>query len=200
MVLVNKVDTDFDRSHLPRVAWTLIYGGVRNVAILDGGFNKWISEDRSVSGKIFASPAVAYTGALQERISVSKPYVERCLADSQNTTIVDSRAPGDFFGVTPMMMSSKSGHIPGAVCLPAEWAFTTEGKFKKLEELGAMARGVAGNNRQKQIIVYCGVGGYAATWWFIFSEMLGYQDVRVYDGSIQEWIMDPKAPLIRYQW
>ena len=200
VVLVNKVDTDFDRSHLPRVAWTLIYGGVKSVSVLDGGFNKWISEGRSVSVKISSSPEAIYTGAFQDWISVSKSYVERYLSDFQDTAIVDNRAPADFFGVTPMMPPSQSGHIPGAACLPAEWAFTSEGKFRKLEELEAMAQGVVGSNREKRIIVYCGVGGYASTWWFIFSEMLGFQNVRVYDGSIQEWIMDPKAPLIRYQW
>jgi thiosulfate/3-mercaptopyruvate sulfurtransferase len=200
VVLVNKIDSDFDRSHLPRVAWTLIYGGVKSVAILDGGFNAWISEGRSVSTKTFTPPEVTFTGALQEWISVSKPYVERCISDSQDTTIVDSRSPGDFFGITPMMISSKIGHIPGAACLPVEWAFTAEGKFRKLEELRAIAQGIVGKKREKQIIVYCGVGGYASTWWFVFSEMLGYQNVRVYDGSIQEWIMDPEAPVIRYQW
>ena len=200
VVLVNKIDSDFDRSHPPYVGWTLIYGGVKNVAILDGGYNKWISESRAVSTKIFTPGEETYSGAFQERISVSKRYVERHLSDSQNTTIVDSRSPEDFFGVTPMMLSSKSGHIPGAGCLPAAWAFTAKGTFKELEELEAMTQGIVGSNRGKQIIVYCGVGGFASTWWFIFSEMLGYQDVRLYSGSIQEWIMDPQAPVNRYQW
>jgi thiosulfate/3-mercaptopyruvate sulfurtransferase len=200
VVLVNKVDSDFDRCHPLRVAWTLIYGGVKSVSVLDGGFNKWTSEDRSVSTKISTSPETIYTGAFQEWISVSKSYVERCVSESRDVAIVDNRAPGDFFGVSPMMVSGKSGHIPGAACLPAEWAFTAKGTFRKLEELEAMAQGVVGSNREKQIIVYCGVGGYATTWWFIFSEMLGYQDVRVYDGSIQEWLMDRDAPVIRYQW
>jgi thiosulfate/3-mercaptopyruvate sulfurtransferase len=200
VVLVNKIDTDFDRSHLPRVAWTLIYAGVKRVSILDGGFNKWMSEGRPVSTDIFTPRETAYAGAIQDRILVSKQSVERCLSDLKNTTIVDSRAPGDFFGVSPMMSPSRSGRIPGAKCLPAEWAFTAEGSFRNFEELEAMAKGIAGSNREKRIIVYCGVGGYAATWWYIFSEMLGYRNVQVYDGSIQEWIMDPKAPMVRYQW
>ncbi|MBN2318790.1 MAG: sulfurtransferase [Acidobacteria bacterium] len=200
VVLVNKIDGDFDRSHPPYVGWTLIYGGVKNVAILDGGYNKWTSESRAVSTKIFTPREETYSGAFQERISVSKRYVESNLSDSRNTTIVDSRSPEDFFGVAPMMLSSKSGHIPGAACLPAAWAFTAKGTFKDLEELEAMAQGVVGSNREKRIIVYCGVGGFASTWWFVFSEMLGYRDVRLYSGSIQEWMMDPEAPVTRYQW
>jgi thiosulfate/3-mercaptopyruvate sulfurtransferase len=200
VVLVNKTDADFDRSHPPYVGWTLIYGGVKNVAILDGGYNKWISENRAVSKKEFIPGEETYAGAFQERILASKRYVERNLSDSQNTAIVDSRSPEDFFGVSPMMVSPKSGHIPGAVCLPAAWAFTAKGTFKELHELEAMAQGVVGSDRRKQIIVYCGVGGFASTWWFIFSEMLGYRDVRLYNGSIQEWMMDPQAPVDRYQW
>ena len=200
VVLVNKTDSDFERSHAPYVGWTLIYGGVKNVAILDGGYNKWISENRVVSKKEFIPREETYTGAFQEGILASKQYVERNLSDPRNTAIVDSRSPEDFFGVTPMMLSSKSGHIPGAVCLPAAWAFTAKGTFRELKELEAMAQGVVGSDRGKQIIVYCGVGGFASTWWFIFSEMLGYRDVRLYNGSIQEWTMDPQAPLERYRW
>ncbi|MBN2242835.1 MAG: sulfurtransferase [Acidobacteria bacterium] len=202
VVLVNKVDTDFDRAHLPRVAWTLIYGGVQAVSILDGGLNKWISEGRPVSTDPFAPREAAYEGVIQEKIRISKPDLVRILSfsGSEAAAIIDSRAPGDFFGVSAMMPSSKSGHIPGAACLPVDWAFTALGAFRKTEELEAMAKGVVGSDRDRQIIVYCGVGGYAATWWYIFSEMLGYRNARVYDGSIQEWIMDPEAPLVRYEW
>jgi thiosulfate/3-mercaptopyruvate sulfurtransferase len=200
VVLVNNIDTEFARSHLPCVAWTLIYGGVKSVAILDGGYKKWTSEGRDVAGEPYIPPAKAYTGTFQERVLALKSDVERCLLNPQQVAIVDSRTPEDFFGISPLMLSPKSGHIPGAVCLPAPWAFTAEGAFRKFEDLEAMAHGAVGPNPEKHIIVYCGVGGFASTWWFIFSEMLGYDNVQLYNGSIQEWMMDAEAPVVKYQW
>ena len=122
VVLVNAIDSDFDRSHPPYVGWTLICGGVKNVAILDGGYNKWVSENRAVSAETSRPREEAYSGAFRGELSVSKQYVERRLSGMHNTAIVDSRSPEDFFGVSPVMFSSRSGHIPGAACLPAAWA------------------------------------------------------------------------------
>jgi len=199
VVLVNENKGDFDRGHVVRVAWTLIYGGVKSVAILDGGYDKWTSEGRAVSAEPYVYPAVAYAGTFRDQISVSKLSVKSQLNSSQ-ATILDNRMPEDFFGISPWVVPSKAGHIPGAVCLPISWAFTAKGIFKDLKELEAIAQGVVGNDLKKQIITYCGVGGFAPTWWFVLSEMLGYEKVGVYDGSIEEWTADPEAPVIKYRW
>jgi thiosulfate/3-mercaptopyruvate sulfurtransferase len=50
-----------------------------------------------------------------------------------------------------------------------------------------MAAGVVGGPRSQEIIVYCGVGGYASSWWFVLTQVLGYENVKIYDGSAQEW-------------
>ena len=52
----------------------------------------------------------------------------------------------------------------------------------------------------QEIIVYCGVGGYARAWWFVLTQILGYRDVKFYDGSAQDWTRDPEMPLKMYQW
>jgi len=201
VVLVNKSNNDFDRGHATRWAWTLIYGGVKSVAILDGGFNKWESEGKAISREAFTPKPKNYTGAFQEKIVVSKSEVESYLLNSPDTTILlDNRMPEDFFGVSPWMVGPKAGHIAGALCLPISWAFTAKGTYRARKELEAIAAGLIGSDLQKRIILYCGVGGYAPTWWFVFSEILGYQNVQVYDGSIEDWIKDPDAPVIQYRW
>ena len=109
--------------------------------------------------------------------------------------IVDARIPEEYFGIT-----LKEGHIKSAVNLPTPWVFTSAGTFLEIRSLEAMAENVIGTDRSKEVIVYCGVGGYASTWWFLLTQMLGYRNVRVYDGSIEEWIQDPDAPLSTYRW
>jgi thiosulfate/3-mercaptopyruvate sulfurtransferase len=63
-----------------------------------------------------------------------------------------------------------------------------------------MASGVIGTNKSKEYIIYCGVGPYAMVWSYIMTEMLGYKDVKVYDGSMQEWVMDPIGPISIFTW
>jgi thiosulfate/3-mercaptopyruvate sulfurtransferase len=122
----------------------------------------------------------------------SKDHVLRRIGKS---VIVDTRVPEEYFGAT-----SKQGHIKSAVSLPTPWIFTDEGVFRNERELQRMAEGVLGKNKSKEVILYCDVGGYASTWWFLLTQMLGYQNVKVYDGSIQEWIKDPGAPLTAFSW
>lgn len=197
VVIIGQTDSDYDRADATRAAWTLIYGGVEDVAILNGGFTKWVAESRTVTTELYTPPIEVYTGQFNKRITVDKSYVRHFL---HRATIIDARIPEDFFGVSPLMFSEREGHIAGAACLPTPWIFTDTGTFKDADILREMASGVIGKNRQSRVIVYCGVGGYAATWWFVLSEILGYHKVRVYDGSIQEWTRDPNAPVEKYSW
>lgn len=198
VVLIGSTDSDYERADCSRVGFTLIYGGIRDVALLDGGMNKWASEGRETTEEPYTAPSVVYSGSFNKRIAVSKKYVRWHLHGSAQ--IVDARVPGDFFGVNPLEFSEREGHIIGAVNLPTPWIFTTDGSYRSVDELGMMARNVVGANPFKRVIVYCGVGGYAATWWYMLSEVLGYQKVRMYDGSIQEWSSDADAPMRKFTW
>ena len=198
VVLIGSTASDYERADCSRVGFTLIYAGVRNVALLDGGMEKWVAEGREVTDEPYTAPSVVYSGSFKKRIAVSKQYVARHLHGSAK--IVDARVPGDFFGVNPLEFSEREGHIFGAVNLPTPWIFTPEGTYRPVEELGKMAWNVVGPNPFKRVIVYCGVGGYAATWWYMISEVFGYHKVRMYDGSIQEWTQDPDAPMQKFRW
>jgi thiosulfate/3-mercaptopyruvate sulfurtransferase len=198
VVLVGKTDSDYDRADCSRVGFTLVYAGVRNVALLDGGMNKWVAEGRQTTEDPYTPPSVVYSGSFNKKIAVSKEYVTRHLFG--HTTIVDARVPGDFFGVNPLEFSEREGHIFRAVNLPTPWVFLADGTYRPVEELEQMAHNVVSRNPYKRVIVYCGVGGYAATWWWMLSEVLGYQKVRMYDGSIQEWTRDPDAPMQKFRW
>jgi len=197
VVVVNKTDTPFNLADATRVACTLLYGGVKNVAVLNGGHNKWVKERKPISDKILKPKTVAYKGKISRAMFVSKEYVQKKIGES---VIIDARSPSDFFGATQDLFAQRAGHIPGAVCLPAPWVWTNEGTYKNIKELRDMAIGIVGKDRSEEIIIYCGVGGYSSTWCFVLREVLGYTNVKIYDGSAEEWTRDPEAPVIKYRW
>jgi thiosulfate/3-mercaptopyruvate sulfurtransferase len=192
VVIVSRTETDFGRADGTRVAWTCTVAGIKNVAMLDGGYSKWARENKAIATDSVSVSEMTYTGRIDRSSVASKAYV---LGRMNKLTIADNRSPEDYFGIT-----SKAGHIKGALNLPTPWAFNTDGTFKKQEDLRSMAAGVLGIDKRKAIVVYCGVGGYASTWWFLLTQVLGYQNVKLYDGSFEEWTLDPKAPVQSYTW
>jgi len=189
-----------------RVAVTLIYAGVRNVAILDGGYNKWVKDEGDVSNEPTTPAPSSYDGDINEGMFVSKGYLER---KTLKAVVVDARDADVYFGVTLEPWCKRAGHIPGAKCLPVPWFWDFSkdneggviyGTYKASEMLKAMVLPSVGNRKAKRVIIYCGVGGYSSTMCFVLSEVLGYKNVKIYDGSAQEWTADPMAPVSKYVW
>ena len=178
----------FGFANATRVADTLIYAGVKNVAILDGGYPKWVAGGRPTDKMATAASPVAYQAAVDEAMFVPMSYVQNHIADA---VIVDARDSAVYSGAVTEPFASKPGHIPNAKSLPAPWIWNENpnGTYtcKDAKTLHAMASAVAGNPGNQEIIVYCGVGGYASSWWFTLTQVLGYQNVKIYDGSAQEW-------------
>jgi thiosulfate/3-mercaptopyruvate sulfurtransferase len=192
VVVVNKTDTDWNRADATRVAWTCIVSGVSNASVLDGGYNRWLKLGKPVTADITLPDARTYNGISDQSSLITKSEVMRKIGHS---IILDARLPEDYFGV-----STGKGHIKSAVNLPAPWAYNTDGTFRNQSDLKAMASGTAGPDTKREIILYCEVGGFASTWWFILSEVLDYPNVRLYDGSFQEWERDPEAPISIFRW
>lgn len=194
-----------------RVAVTLIYAGVKNVAILDGGYPKWVEEGKDITTDIPGVEPVLYEGPVNAAMFVSTEYVNEHL---KKAVILDARDADVYFGTAIEPYALKPGHIPNARCLSAPWIWelNPEGTYytyRDDEILGEMASGVIGKymyphfgkhkgQRTKEIIVYCGVGGYGSSWWFVLTQMLGYKNVKFYDGSAQAWVRD--YDMVPYQW
>jgi thiosulfate/3-mercaptopyruvate sulfurtransferase len=197
VVIVGKIDTVADQVNLTRVAWTLIYGGIENVAVLDGGFNKWKEAKKPVSTETVKPKAGTYQGKVNKSLFATKDYV---ISKIGKANIIDTRMPDFFFGVSKLDFVERAGHVKGAVPLPSPWIFTKDGTFKSKEDLEAMAAGVIGRDISKESITYCDTGRLCSGWWFVLREMLGYKDVKSYDGSSQEYAKDPNAPMVKYTW
>jgi thiosulfate/3-mercaptopyruvate sulfurtransferase len=180
----------FGLANATRVADTLIYAGIKNVAILDGGHPKWLAEGRPTTAEAAAPIATAYRGvAINAAMFVSMNYVKQRLADD---VIIDARDTAAYSGAVTEPFADKPGHIPNARSLPAPWIWNENPDgtytYKDSKTLGTMASAVVGEPGNQEIIVYCGVGGYASSWWFALTQVLGYQNVKIYDGSAQEWV------------
>jgi thiosulfate/3-mercaptopyruvate sulfurtransferase len=191
-----------------RVALTLIYAGVKNVGILDGGYPKWVGD---FPGEIDTNPTnpvpEKYQGRVNKAMFVSTAYVKKQIRKSD---IIDARDADVYYGAAIEFYAPKEGHIPNAKCLPAPWIWELDQSqtyytFKDDETLSEMARGVMREpwgykgHKNQEIIVYCGVGGYASSWWFVLTQVLGYENVKLYDGAAQEWVME-KNKMVPFQW
>jgi thiosulfate/3-mercaptopyruvate sulfurtransferase len=189
-----------------RTAITLLYAGVKNVALLSGGFDKWAAEGKKTTTVPATPTPVTYPGVVDKAMFVTKDYLEKKIGKS---TIVEAREPDIYYGIIQEPWTTRAGHIPSAKNLPAPWfwafakdkkGIVTFGTWKDVNEIREMALAVIGENTSQEIIVYCGVGGYASPVWFALTQMIGYGNVKLYDGSMQEWSADPNAQVIKYRY
>jgi thiosulfate/3-mercaptopyruvate sulfurtransferase len=197
VVVVGKVDALPDQMKSTRVAWTLRYAGVSQVGVLDGGFNKWTADKKPMSTDPGKREGAKGKASPNKQLLASKADVTAKLGKG---AIVDTRLPDFFFGISKLPFVAREGHILHSENLPSAWIFTKEGAFKTKEELSAYAAGVVGKDKTAEIITYCDTGLLASGWWFVLSEVLGYQNVKLYDGSMQEWAADQGAPMAQYSW
>ena len=180
-----------------RVAVTLIYGGVRNVAVLAGGHAKWIAEGRPVTTEAAAATPVPYNSPVDSPSWVSTEYVKEHIGKA---VLIDGRDVEVYFGVfIEEVFADMRGHIPTAQSLPMIWVWEADGTYKPTEFIAAMAAGVIGDDKTREVIAYCGAGGYASAWWYLLTQLLGYTNVKIYDGSMEAWV-DGGNPVVAYSW
>ncbi len=189
-----------------RVAITLLYAGINNVAILDGGYEKWASEGRATSLEPVKPNSGTYDGNEDKAMFVTKEYVEKMLGKS---VLVDARNSDSYFGLTQAPWEKRAGHIPTAKSLPSPWLWNlakdengvlTCGTYKDSELVKEMASAVLGKDINKEIIAYCGVGGNASALYYMLTQVAGYKNVKIFDGSMQVWTEYPAAPVVKYRY
>ncbi len=192
VVLVGKTEKVPEQFDMTRVAWTLKYMGIDNVGILSGGITRWAKENKPLSKDAVKAKAKPFQAAVNKALFADKAYV---LGKIGQATILDTRAPAFYEGKEKLEFVPKMGRIKGAVNLPVGQLFTPEGLYKAKADLAALAEKAAGKDLNKEIIVYCDTGKTCTGWAFVMTKMLGYKDVKVYDGSFMEWAADASAPI-----
>ena len=180
-----------------RAYWVFKYDQPADVRLYDGGATQWVAAGNSLSTEpVAALPASSYVaGDPDAALRTTGDYVLEHL-DDPNTVLCDARGPGEYAGTD--VRAARGGHIPGAINV--DWAEAVNqdtGTFKPVSELATLYQ-KAGFAPDKQIITYCQTGVRGAHTWFVLSQLLGYPDVRNYDGSWVEWGNDPAKPLEQY--
>ena len=182
--------------------WYLKIYGHEDVRLLDGGRQKWIEEGRELTLEISSTTAVSYVAKdRDESIRIRRDEVLAGLGDS-GIALVDVRSPQEYAGelMAPpgyeQEGASRTGHIPGAKSIPWATAVRDNGTFKSTDELQEMyaAKGVTPD---KEVRAYCRIGERSAHTWFVLRELLGYDNVKNYDGSWTEWGNLVEVPIER---
>src|ERR687898_1056496 len=172
--------------------WYLKIYGHGDVRILDGGRQKWVDESRELTP---AAPQVqAATYSARDRDESIRAYRDavREMIGADSEALVDVRSPQEFSGdlIAPpgyeQEGAQRGGHIPTAASIPWAQAVRDDGTFKSAEELRELYGG-KGVTDDKAVTAYCRIGERSAHTWFVLRELLGYEDVRNYDGSWTEW-------------
>jgi thiosulfate/3-mercaptopyruvate sulfurtransferase len=176
-----------------RAYWVFAYYGHNDVRVLDGGTQAWQDAGLELdTGGVSVDASDYPVPEADPAIRTDLQYVVERL-ENDDVQVCDTRSVNEYIGTD--VRADRGGRIPGAINL--EWVNaidTQTGRFKDYETLDTLfAR--AGFERDKQILTYCQTAVRGAHTWFVLRELLGYEDVRVYDGSWVEWGNDPSAPI-----
>ncbi|SKB06362.1 sulfurtransferase [Aeromicrobium choanae] len=170
--------------------WYLKYYGHQNLRLLDGGRKKWELDSRELTDEAPSRAATTYTS--QEPNEDIRAYREEVVGAIGTKNLIDVRSPDEFAGRLlapahlPQEAAQIGGHIPTAGNVPWSKAANDDGTFRKDEELSALYSD-AGLDQGKDTIAYCRIGERSSHTWFVLSEILGYPNVKNYDGSWSEY-------------
>ncbi len=172
--------------------WLFKYFGHADCRVMNGGRAKWEAENRPYTRDASAYPPTTYIA--QEPDSSIRAFRDdvRAMVEAGSPALVDVRSTQEYTGEVIHMLgypqegAQRGGHVRGAQSIPWGTAANQDGTFKSPAELTALY-GDKGITADKNVIAYCRIGERSSHTWFVLKYLLGYPDVRNYDGSWTEW-------------
>jgi thiosulfate/3-mercaptopyruvate sulfurtransferase len=170
--------------------WYFKLYGHQNVQLLDGGRKKWELDGRPLSSDAVTREQTEYKA--QEQDTAIRAFRDEVVQAINAKNLVDVRSPDEFSGKLlapahlPQEQAQRAGHIPSAINVPWSKAANEDGTFRSSEELRELYK-EAGIDEGKATIAYCRIGERSSHTWFALHELLGYSDVKNYDGSWTEY-------------
>jgi thiosulfate/3-mercaptopyruvate sulfurtransferase len=181
--------------------WVFELFGFTNARLLDGGRAKWEAEGRAMVTDVPKFPATTYTAPKRDDARI-RAFLPEVLAHQQKRgPMIDVRSNPEYTGERthmadyPQEGTLRGGHIPGARNVPWARAANPDGSFKAAAELRAIYEGEAGLKPEQEVVTYCRIGERSSHTWFVLSYLLGYPNVRNYDGSWTEWGNAVRTPI-----
>jgi thiosulfate/3-mercaptopyruvate sulfurtransferase len=173
--------------------WLCKYRGIDNIKLLNGGRMKWELESRPLTKTTIEAPEGSFSaGSDRPELRIFRDEVVAMTRDGKSGTMIDVRAPAEFTGEVmapphlPQEQPYVAGHVPGAKNIPWSQAANEDGTFKSASELRSLYEG-SGVKANGQIVAYCRIGERSSHTWFVLHELLGFPNVRNYDGSWTEY-------------
>jgi len=174
--------------------WVFKLFGHADVRILDGGRAKWAAEGRELTRAVPSYAQGSYSAPQRDDTSIRafRDQVREHIKQSGGTALVDVRSPQEFSGERthmpeyPQEGTLRGGHIPSAVSIPWAKAVKDDSTFKSADELRELY-GAQGVTADKDVVAYCRIGERSSHTWFVLTYLLGFPQVRNYDGSWTEW-------------
>ena len=187
---------DFQGAYAARLWWLLRWLGHRPVAVLNGGWQQWLKEERPVSTETptTAAKKFPYTGVV-EGVTMPVGDVLEFVRGRKHGLLLDARGPARFRGEEETV-DPVAGHVPGAVNLPFAGNMAEDGRFKNPAELRRRLEQMLAGTRPDQTVFMCG-SGVTACHNLLAMEIAGLKGGRLYPGSWSEWIRDPTRPVAR---
>ncbi len=181
--------------------WVMSLFGHEDVRLLDGGRAKWVAEGRALTKDVPAPAPTAYPVVERDDAPI-RAFKQDVLAHLGGA-LVDVRSPGEYSGELlhmpdyPQEGAMRGGHIPGARSVPWARAANEDGTFRSRAELEDLYLTEQGLDPAAPTIAYCRIGERSSHTWFVLTHLLGFDQVRNYDGSWTEWGNAVRVPVER---
>jgi thiosulfate/3-mercaptopyruvate sulfurtransferase len=186
--------------------WVFTLFGHEDVRLLDGGRDKWIAEGRELTREV-PSPAPAEYPVVERDDHTIRAFKDDVLAhfglvQSGRGALIDVRSPEEYSGERteipgyPTEGALRAGHIPSAASVPWARAAAPDATFKRRADLEAIYLGDAGLKPGDDVVAYCRIGERSSHTWFVLTHLLGFENVRNYDGSWTEWGSAVRVPIV----
>jgi thiosulfate/3-mercaptopyruvate sulfurtransferase len=182
--------------------WVFTLFGHEDVRLVDGGRAKWEAEGRAYTTDVPSPAAVDYP-VVERDDSEQRAYKDDVLAAIGKVPLVDVRSPEEYVGdrttapAYPEESALRAGHIPTAANVPWARAVAENGSFKSADELSAIYRDEIGLKDGDNVIAYCRIGERSSHTWFVLTHLLGFPNVKNYDGSWTEWGSSVRVPIVK---
>jgi thiosulfate/3-mercaptopyruvate sulfurtransferase len=184
--------------------WLFKLYGHEDVRLMDGGRKKWELEERALEARVPATSVASYTA--KEPDTSIRAFRDEMIAGAGALPMIDVRSTDEFIGRIaapphlPQEAGQRKGHIPGARNIPWSRAARDDGSFRSLDELTALYLDEAGLSRDQTAYTYCRIGERSSHTWFVLHELLGFPNVKNYDGSWTEYGSLVGVPIERTYW
>jgi len=175
-----------------RLYWVFKYLGAENVKILNGGIESWKAIRKPVTSTPTKRKATTFTAKVQPQFLASFSEVKKATTDP-SYVIIDSRSAKEYAGKDETKL--RKGHIPNAVHIEYKDLLAANGKLKTADQLKTLytAKGVTPD---KTVIIYCKTSVRAAIEFAALNSVLGYKNVKVYDGAFSEWSSNKSTEVV----